>query len=393
MENKHIKIIAAAAIALLFASCQVNETDLQGNASGIGKNTVAFSVGGVDTRSSVAISDVPKTGVSVLLGTDKMGNTFYLEESVIELNSPVTRGTPAYTENVVTLYNGELFAHSELGDDTYKYEESSKCYTKSYGKNIWDVADPLNFWMHMPVALTRYGATAEPAFAGGGSTAQTISFSYESPATASDQADIIFAARSIDKTTYENNGRKMDVLFHHALTGVKFAIGNDAADIDENNIAITKITFKGLHDKGTCVVTPTTEGDEYKDVGNHSSAAEGVVVWILPTELDSPKDIYSEYGADDLTTFGATGSFTNKGEYPASFSQKGNENNLNDGDATKTFWLIPQQLTDNVKLTVNYSFGDKNDYEWTIDFGEALRGVIWKAGQLRTYTIKIVKDM
>ena len=77
MNNYYIKIIAAAAIALLFASCQVNETDLQGNASEIGKNTVAFSVGGVDTRSYVANSDYSKPGVSIPLGTDKMGNTFY----------------------------------------------------------------------------------------------------------------------------------------------------------------------------------------------------------------------------------------------------------------------------------------------------------------------------
>lgn len=391
MKKNYIKIITTAALILLFAGCQVNETDLQGNLSEIGKNTVAFSVGGVDTRSSVAISDISEPGLTISLGADEMGNNFILEESVVDLNSPITRGTPAYTENVVTLYDGKLFAHSELGNDTYKYEESSKCYTKSYGKNIWDVADPLNFWMYMPVEITSYGVTAAPTFAGGGTAAQTISFSYESPSTAAAQADIIFAARSIDETTYENNERKMDVLFHHALTGVKFAIGNDAKD----KIAITKITFTGLYDKGSCVVTPTTEGGEYQDIAdNHSSASNGVVVWTL-NETRVNESIYSEFGENDLTTFAqpaegsTTGSFTSKGKYPASFSQKGNENNLNDGDASKTFWLIPQDMTDDIQLIIEYTVDGATASPLTIDFGEALNGVSWLAGQLRTYTIRV----
>lgn len=402
MKKNYIKIIAAAAIALLSVSCQVSETDLQGDTPEIGKNTIAFSLGRASTRSSVAISDLAQPGAIIPLGTDEMGNNLYLEESVIDLNSPVTRGTPAYTENVATLYDGKLYAYSELSDlnkgNIYEYNSATGYYSKSYQQNIWGVANPLNFWMYMPVDLTNYGVTADPTFAGGGDAAQTISFSYKSPATAAGQADIIFAARSIDEATY--NG-VMDVLFHHALTGVKFAIGNDEdtededgnvvkGDISKFGIKINSVSFTGLLDSGNCVVTPTTENGEYKDVaGVHSSYADGVVVWSGTTASGDP--ISSGTFGDELVTYSTgdkVGSFKSEGDYPNSFAEKGNEKNLNDGDATQTFWLIPQTMTDNVKLTVDYNVGSKN-YTWTIDFGKALKNVTWKAGQLRTYTIRI----
>ena len=388
MKKNYIKIMAAAALVLLSA-CQMNE--IGGDKPTIGENVVAFSVGGDNTRSSAVAANVPQKGVVIPLGSDGNGHQFYLEESVIDLNSPVTRGTPAYTENVVSLYDEKMFAHSELGDDTYEYDSATECYIKAYGKNIWDVADPLNFWMYMPVTLP--GVEGDPEF-GTASGKQTISFSYKSPATADGQTDIIFAARSVSEDEYNSNNKIADVLFHHALTGVKFAIGNDDDDISENSISISKITFKGLVDSGDCIVTPTTEGSgKYQDVPTeYSSQKTGVVVWTPADTVANADGIYAEF--DGLTTFaqpaeGENGSFDNNGEYPASFAAKSNVNNLNDGDATKTFWLVPQTLTDNVKLTINYSFGGDDSYEWTIDFGKALEDVVWKPGQLRTYTIRI----
>ena len=386
MKKNYIKILAAAALVLLSA-CQMNEIGNDNPA--LGENVVAFSVGGDNTRSSAVATPVPEKGVVINLGSDGNGHQFYLEESVIDLNSPATRGTPAYTENVVTLYEGKMFAHSELGDDTYEYDDATQCYIKSYGQNIWEVADPLNFWMYMPVTLP--GVDGDPTFATT-SGKQTISFSYKSPATADTQADMVFAARSVSEEQYNANNKIADVLFQHALTGVKFAIGNLDDDIEENSISISKITFKGLVDAGNCVVTPTDESGKYKDVKDvYSSQATGVVAWTPADTLANKDGVYAEY--DGLTTFAqpseGNGSFDNNGEYPASFAAKSNVNNLNDGDATKTFWLIPQTMTDNVKLTINYSFGGDDSYEWTIDFGKALKNVEWKPGQLRTYTIRI----
>ncbi len=410
MKKSYIKIMAAAASVFLFACCQENEIGLNDPAGTVGENSIAFAIGSPSTRSAVAVSDITEQGAIISLGTDENGTSFYLEESVIDLNSPVTRGTPVYTENVVTMYP-KLYAHSALdgrvtGCDTVSYV--SPYYTSvNFNENIWKYGDEvtvdgkktqqLKFWMYMPYNMSKKDyITSTPAFTFGGeeSGAQTISFGYKSPATAAEQDDIIFSARAVTEAEYNTNEKVVDVLFHHALTGVKFAIANPEAE----GITITGVSFTGLSDNGNCVVTPTTEGNPgvYQDVATeYSSQKDGVVEW---KSLGVTPNYTISATFTGTTTFAKpaqgekTGSFTSKGEYPESFSAAGNENNLNDGDATQTFWLIPQTLTENVKLTIVYYVGDvkeENKNEWTVDFGTALANPTWKAGQIRTYTIKV----
>jgi len=226
-------------------------------------------------------------------------------------------------------------------------------------------------------------------------SAGKITFAYTSPETASQQQDIIFTYRNISKADYDKQG-SVDILFHHALTGVKFATKNTPEDA----VTIKEVRFTGLIDQGTCTVTPTDENGGYIDItDDHSSAAEGVVVWsntgktgntiksgAYPLTADG-KNILVDFSQENL-------SFAHNGVYPASFSNAGYENNLNDGDATQTFWLIPQAMTADVKLTIEYTVkgaSETTDGTWTIDFGKTLaaKNVVWKAGQIRTYTIKV----
>ena len=411
MKKNYLKIMATAASVLLLVCCQENEFDLNGPAGLVGDNTIGFALnGGAETRSAVSVSDIAKKGATVTLGSSESGIQFVLEESIIDLNAPVTRGTPVYTENVVDLYEGKMAVKSVLsketsGIDIYTYDDPSKCYVKSYGENIWakgtDAGTPdnpdkqLKFWMYMPTDISDYGVTLGNNAFGEANGKQTITFDYVSPETAAEQADIIFSARAITESEYNANNKVADVLFHHALTGVKFAIGNDAKD----NVTITSVTFNGLHTSASCVVTPRKElqpGDggvyAYQDnpTGDHSSTEDATVHWTLPTtpvtkgiSATFTKTVDFAKPAEGQTT----GSFESKGKYPASFSAAGNTNNLNDGDATQTFWLIPQTLSDDVTLTIEYTVNGTED-TWTVNFGEAL-GSIWKAGQLRTYTIKI----
>ena len=408
MKKSYLKIMAAAASVLLFACCQENEIDIDGKVGAVGENAIAFSLGGPSTRSAVSISDVTEQGVTIPLGTDETGTNFYLEESVIDLNSPVTRGTPVYTENVFKMYP-KMYAHSALedlveeGGDIFTYDSNTGYYTSvRYGTNIWDKGTPvgtgdnatkqLKFWMYMPYDLAEADCiTTAPTFGGETSGSQTITFGYQSPETADEQQDIIFSARAITESEYNANKKVADVLFHHALTGVKFRIENP-----DDGITITGVSFTGLYDKGTCVVTPTTEGDPgvYKDITTeYSSQKDGVVAW-SSLGVTSDYTISATFGDDSPVTFAkpaegqTTGSFESKGKYPASFSATGNTNNLNDGDATQTFWLIPQTIGENVKLTISYKDGS-GDHDWEVDFSSAYKNTVWKPGQLRTFTIKV----
>ena len=419
MKKNYIKIMAAAASLLLFACCQENEIEIGGEPGVVGENTIAFAIGKTQTRAaSVSASELAEQGAIIPIGTDENGRQFVLEESIIDLNSPITRGTPVYTENVFNVYP-TLYAHSALedikvGGDIFTYNESTTYYTSiQYGTNIWDKGETvtvdgnstkqLKFWMYMPSNITDYGVTLGDTPFGETNGKQTISFSYVSHGTAEEQADIIFSARAITEEEYNSNDKVADVLFHHALTGIKFAIGNDTDD----DVTITSVAFSGLHTSASCVVTPrmekqssdSEEGEEtaveyaYIDnpTGDHSSTDEATVHWTLPS-TPITKNLTATFTKTVDFAQGA-GTFkegnVSKGKYPASFSAAGNTNNLNDGNATQTFWLIPQPMSNNVKLTITYKIGNGAENTWTVDFGSALGDVTWKAGQLRTYTIKI----
>ena len=214
-------------------------------------------------------------------------------------------------------------------------------------------------------------------------TGGKFTISYTSPADAADQEDILFGYRSMDKATHEGflpNGAP--VLLNHTLTGVKFAIAN----YDKTNkIAIKSVSFKGLVGTATCVVTPASE-DNYKDnTTNYSSA--GAVSWTIPESPDRSKTYTSGDFGEPVDFSG--GSFDTMGGYPDSFAAAGNEQNLNDEDASQTFWFIPQEMDDAVELTIVYTYGSDTERTGVIDFGKVLSGVEWRAGQLRTYTIRV----
>ena len=381
MKKNYIKIMAAAALVLVSACSQ--EIEIGGGE--YGDNTIVFTMGTPGTRSAVALSDLAKQGAIIPLGTDETGTSFILEESVIDLNAPITRGTPAYTENVGTLY-GSFAAKSELsgtGVDEFKYESGK--WTNTYGESIWTGRSKLKFYMYMPMEMA--GGTGAPVsdleFAD-----QTITFSYTSPDEAEDQDDILFSYRELDKDTY-NPKEGASVLFHHALTGVKFRVENP-----EVITSINSVTFNNIITEGSCTVTPRNEKEVNPGVdnptGDYSSGDGTTVVWDLGEEVRG--DVSSgDFG--DLVTYGSgegqVANFGAKGTYPESFAKKGNDNNLNDAQASQTFWLIPQTIDANVQLTISYTDAAGVDHDWTVDFGTAVGSVVWKAGQIRTYTLKI----
>ena len=401
--------IAMAVIgAALLSSCQREKETKE--LSPLNEKAVAFAIGGDAATRSDTNSPRIQQGVIIPAGQDENGTTYYLEETVVDLDrtEPATKATPAYTENLGVLYRDQMFVHAVGGsfvDATYANLDDKILtnggwrYQHTYDVNPWtaDETTPIDFYFRMPVDMAGVVAEdgAEPYTYDKGS----ITFDYVSPATAAQMQDLLFAYRKLnysDYKTYLPDGAP--VLFKHALTGVKFAIGNTESDRTENQIAIKEVIFNGLLDMGTCTISPTAENGGYQDIpGTYSSAND--VVWNNPDYSTDEGTHFSSglFGTTDADgNFTQTlvdytsGSFANKGAYPDSFSAGGNTQNLNDADATQTFWFMPQTIENTVTLTVRYTFGGK-DYEWTIDFGKTLKAanVVWKAGQLRTYTLKI----
>ena len=388
---KKIYIVMAVLATAALASCQQEKSF---NDEQLGDNSVVFTISGGATRSAEAAPEV-RQGVVIPLETED-GSKFFLEETVVNLNEigPETKGTPAYTENLGSLYKNDLSVYGDKGSfttaATYENMETSMYarkdasqgegwrYQHNYNGDPWPTdGSAVGFYLNMPAAPTNVSIT--------GRTGGKFTFTYTSPTTAAEQQDILFAYRSMTKEQHHGflpNGAP--VLFQHALTAVKFAIGNDDDDISSNNIAITEVIFNGLVNTGTCEISPSAETNYTDNKTTYSSA--GVTSW--PTKSATANNTISS------GTYSGTVNYTSgsNNKFGDSWYSAGNEKNLNDANGTQTFWLIPQAVSSDVTLTIKYTFAGTPG-EWTIDFGKVLaaaaKPVNWQAGELRTYTIKV----
>ena len=386
---KKIYIAFAVLAAAALTSC-VHEKSFNDRTAG--ENEVAFVLQGISTRSAEEALPARK-GAKMEFDVDKYGQKFYFDETVQDLNGfmPATKGSPVYTENVGKLYKNQLsvtafnsstdariFLDQDFENlDEEMYENSGGWrYYRNFDYDPWpDLDTPVNFYLRMPSTMTNVTMDATAPYDGG-----KFKFGYVSPTTAADQQDIIFAYTSINKKDHRDNlPEGTPVVFQHALTAVKFAIKNYDA---ENNVTIKSITISGLVGEGTCVLDP------------NATAKTDRVKWTLPEEPDiTAKYASGDFGipVDFKKKADGGGSFTNNGDFPDSFAAAGNLQNLNDGDASQTFWFIPQAVTDKVTLTISYTYGSTEVRTGVLDFGEVLSAydTYWDAGELRTYTIKV----
>lgn len=427
---KKICIVLAAIGAVSLVSCEREQSFEE---QPLGKNELRIALQGPASTRSQELTE-PETFSFFAGKDDASGLAFYLEETVEDLNaawSPATKGTPAYTENLGKLYGSmSIVAKGQKEDVETTFwamdnEQRKNAGWRYQGEIGWG-EDAYDFYMSMPEDMTSNGVSGLTP----GKTENKLkyTFSYTSPSTATSQQDIIFAARNITKEEAETNRVEgVPVLFHHALTGVKFRIANN--DVLEKGkdghtqTYITKVTISGLKNSGTCTITPREETEGYVDdrTGDYSSGdktfTSGVVAWTYKDGTGTFSQEFNEaqnttnYSGSTTTTgvdgkeITTSGSFPNKGNYPNTFSDAGNTYNLNDADASMTFWFIPQALTAAVRVTVEFHVwdGQKNQETktLTLNLGEEVLKMKdedgknyltltrdWKAGQLRTFSLK-----
>lgn len=382
MKKIHI-VLAILAIAAL-TSCQEEKSF---NGKTLDKGDIAFVLqSGPSTRA--ADIDSPETkGINVSIG--KVGNmNLYLEETISDLDyaAPETRGVPVFTENVGKLYADKLFVHAVgggFGDAVFGTDGMAGDgwrYSHHYGsKDPWpDNNGTVDFYLRIPSDMT--GVTfGDGAFVNGATV-----FTYTSPLTAEAQQDIIFTSVNLDKAAHDSKlPDGYPVTFYHALTAVKFAIANPEEEVE--NIVVTNISLTGLDNTGTCTVDPS---------------ATPVVKWTntSPTTtteeqgdetITKPNVIQQDFEKADLVEFNKT----NNPDFGDSFFTPAkpatDKQNINTQTASKTFWLVPQAFAESdAVLRISYTINGNDEYI-DLDLGEVLASVEWKAGQLRTYTIRM----
>lgn len=393
--NKSIQLTALAILGVAIISSCIQEKAVEGELSDLGR--VSLVMEGAGTRSETI---APVQNYTYRLGTDNDGIIYTLRETVTELDcvgyaapAPETRGTPAYTENVVsvhgTSFNGVVYGQSGqvIGDGAF--EEYYGKWRRDFGIDPWDTSDPLTFFLRMP---------ASPAGLSGLTYTNTteskkMAFDYTSPSTASDQKDILFAIRSdLSRAQYKSESSGSlggaAVLFRHALTGVKFAIGNNSS---QNGIRtyITEVEFSGLKNSGHAEFDPDNTHESTVDDPEYFSSANSFQ-WELGTSTAKFSQTYATSDVRDFSKGDAVGA-------PDSFYAAGEKDNLNTEDASLTFWFIPQAMTDAVKVKVKFFLVDGTEQGETqtleLDLGTRIlaqdsdANKVWRPGQLRTFTL------
>lgn len=403
MRKHGLMAAMAAACMVLVCSC-VREKNFETFA--LDPDAVSFVLTGVATRSADAD---PVQVNTYSLGTDDAGHLFTLNETVMDMgavgaDSPATRGTPAFTENVQDVYgssfNGVLYGASGevVGDGSFEAMEDGIRWRRVFGFDPWQVSDPLMFFLRMPASPTGLSNIAYDRSNG------SISFDYETPETAADQQDILFASREISDEAYKQEAASnggAGVLFRHALTGIKFALSSarnsttaDGGRTPDGEVAtfITKVEFVGLRDKGSAVFLP--KGTETTTDNKEEYSSDKSFTWTL--DGTSTKSFSQTYGEDDIQDYDQDDA-ADAVHGPESFYASGQNRNLNKDDASLTFWFIPQEMTADVKLNVTFYVWNGQSKGEEITLQLALGQVIldrasennksWKAGQLRTFTL------
>ena len=413
--RKHLIFAALAAFgALIISSCE-REKDITTPTPK--DNEVSLVLAGVATRS--AEMNAPVINNTYALGEVEEGLKLFLEETVTEMGDLVddaaeTRGTPVYKENVTDVlgntFNGEVWgASSRVAADgpfnALAISGGRYTWRRELGFDLWDKAGgPVPFYLHMPSTPAGVSNLAVD------NANKSIAFDYTTPETATEQQDILFASRTIDKDTYiqEYKNGGASVLFRHALTGVKFAIGNNTTQTGnrtpngEVQTFITKVEITGLLNAGHAVFVPTGTETTVDDKAEYSSA--GSFTWTDGSMSPTRETVYVQtYGDDDIQDF-QSGDAVNAAE---SFYNGGANRNLNKADASLTFWFRPQEITNDlqVKVTLKIWSGDSatgvdnngwsKDKELVLNLGQIIKeqqtsttNKEWKAGQLRTFTLK-----
>lgn len=387
-------IFALAVISVATLTSCVQEQSFNDVKPGA-KDAVTFVMKGVSTRSADGTAPKPVKGITIPAGKTPKGESIFLEETITELNgTPSTRGIPAYTENVGELYKEDLTVHtnySEFYDTAFERESDGLVnggwsYFHRYVNVPWPEGK-VDFYLRMPVNGTGVSSLAYD------DANQKVTFTINSPVTAAEQQDLLFGFTSIteqEHETYREQGGA-PVLMYHALTGVKFANGH--TNENSTKTIISRVEFEGLVDNGTCVFNPADGTYEWTSQGIRGTAEAPFIIY---EDFDNPAYTAASGAANSDGTVDFTDPAATLQLPETTWTSAAASHNLNKSDGSLTFWFIPQTISSDVKLNVTFCIKtpdtpDGTEIVRTIDFGELVNAkgtVEWKAGQLRTYTLK-----
>ena len=263
------------------------------------------------------------------------GKAVYLTTEVMEGfpddNTPMTRGTQINKDEQDKIENFGVSAYTNKGGKPdYMYNEvatkdGSLWFPKE--KYYWPTGKTLSFYAWYPCTADGMILTDETHE---GAPVMT----YTIPKEVTDQIDVMTVA-AIDKNDPNSTTIGTELTFDHALSAVKFAVGDELPECTVESIAIRSVKYKGSYTLGT------DAWDLQDDVRDFSVA--------IDKETDGT-------GGVPLT-----------------------------GD-DQTFFMMPQKLPDDAKIEVALKLNDGTELFLSAFVG----GTEWMKGYTYTYRLSYV---
>lgn len=376
---KKIYVAMAVLGTVLLSSC-VQEKEFKNIK--VGENEIAFVMQGVSTRSPEAAPAVKGVTIPVKVTENE---SVYLEETIEELNPGVaTKGIPAYTVTLPDVYPSMgVYAAGKFGDAVFnlydQYGDGWR-YNHNYNGSPWpDKTSDVAFYLRMPAS-------------GGGVTMgeDYASFTLTSPEDGLAQKDLLFGQITMSKEFHDSKlPGGAPVTMKHALTGIKFRNGH--LNGTQTKTVITKVELVGLNGYGEGTI-----------------GADGVVTW---GNVGTPGTFYLEFDnpeykkADGASNPDGTVTDWDEDLAGTTWGDAADDHNLNHANGELTFWFIPQEVPEDLIMNVQFRVKTPDSVNGTllthtIELGALLnekyqsvegnegKSLEWKAGQLRTYTLK-----
>jgi len=364
MKQKHIYNLAALLLASSAAFISCSDTDLDGpQTDGDRGASVVFNIKDIQQDNIAKVDAATRAGIApTLLYTPGLtqedlaprrleavssdGLDACLIETTVEGINP-TKPDPSTRAKVETSiehdfttlgYRGET-AGAISDKPEWFYSKKTKKTGELYETHFWSWGKPYGrFYAIYPEATAANKITLSPA------THQGIPYlDFEVEEEVKDQHDLMTACSGEVHYSIKNTAPTTNLEFRHALTAVKFAVGQNLSW----NKAIDRVELRGAMSKGKYILSDQLDG-----TGAQWDA----------TSLSVPKNFKLRINAPGVST----------SEDP---------NTLIIGKSTDnfTFYMIPQELTGkNIKAYFHFTDGSALTIPLT---GR------WKAGTTKTYKL------
>lgn len=287
------------------------------------------SMAGVDEMSStvVALQGGAKTLFLHTLYTDSIASVFtedYCDTTVLTRATPVTNAN-MYHKFGISAYS-YIGSWSESRMPNYFYNviatKNGNTYTLPSTYYWPGVSYKIKFFAYAPVGKGEYQLSGIDY---PGSPVLNVRI----PGDVSEQADLLVAKT---EELNGNHGSTVPLVFHHAMTAVRFECGNDMQDGTVKSISLKNVYSKGTFNMGTLAWGPVNTPATFSHTLNKSTSG-------TPGEA--------------LTT-----------------------------DA-QTFMMLPQTLPEKAQLEVVFTDNAGTDYILTA----TINGTVWPMGKTVTYKI------